>query len=271
MLKTPMTSPEMLECLIGTGLNHHVWEASERGSVPGVIAHSDLCLDFPSPGQQLRQPCAFHLRVQHPQRPTTVLTNPDSFSASHLLLAAGVPHAALRGGWRRRTRQPADHEAGQADQEEPGGCREWKSEWCHRAVVPTAALPLGAIPGLPGRWPQPRPLWSHGDLDLWGGRGLQPGTRQHHQFRSATFANWLAGPQRTFPEASGADGVSGRRRSSERHRGGRQVLGVVGGDRRSSDTGTTGSRTEATLVFKSTLRPWDLGKFGWKTKRKREQ
>lgn len=36
MLKTPMTSTEMLGCLIGTGLNQQVWEASERGSVcPG--------------------------------------------------------------------------------------------------------------------------------------------------------------------------------------------------------------------------------------------
>lgn len=249
MLKTPMTSREMLECLIGTGLNQQVWEASERGSVLGVIAHSDLCLDFLSPGQQLRQPGAFHLRVQHPQRSTAVLTNPDSLSAAHLLLAALVPHAALCGGQRRRAGQPSEHEASQADQEEPGGHRERNGERRHPAVIPAAALPLGTIPGLPRRWPQPWPLRSHGDLDLWGGRGLQPGSRQHHQLRSATFANWLAGPQRTFPETAGADGVSGRRRHSERHGGGRQVLGVVGGDR-SSCRGMTGRRTEATLFSK---------------------
>lgn len=124
MLKTPMTTTAMLECLIGTGLNHQK-PVKEGLSVLGVIAHSDLCLDFLSPGQQLRQPGAFHLRVQHPQRQTAVLANPNSLSASHLLLAAGVPHAALGGGRRRQTRQPAGREAGhQAHQEEPGGCRE---------------------------------------------------------------------------------------------------------------------------------------------------
>lgn len=267
MAEASLTSTEMLECLIRTSLNHQACEASERRSVLGVIAHSDLCLDFLSPGQQLRQPGAFHLRVQHPQRPTAVLTNPDSLSASHLLLAACVPHAALCRGGRRRTRQPTGNETGQADQEEPGGHCMWKGERRHRAVIPTAALPLGAVPGLPGRWPQPGPLRSHGDVDLWGGRGLQPGTRQHHQLCAPAFANWLAGPQRTFPEASGADGVSRGGRSSERHGGGRQVLVVGGGDMRRSCWGMTGRRTEATLFSKVLWGPETSGSLVKKKKR----
>ncbi|KAI3374886.1 hypothetical protein L3Q82_021425 [Scortum barcoo] len=46
-----------------------------------------------------------------------------------------------------------------------------------------------------------------------------------------TLADWLAGPQRTFSEASGADNICCGLRSPQRHRGGRQVLGTGGAGR----------------------------------------
>lgn len=131
---------------------------------------------FLSPGQQLRQSSTLHLRVQHPQRPTTTIANPDPLSSSHLILPPRVSHTSLR-RWRRGwTGQPRDHEEGQAHLEHPRGKHRWEEERGQPTPVPTSTLPLWAVPGLTRGRPQSRPLRSHGDVDLRGGCGLQPWT-----------------------------------------------------------------------------------------------
>lgn len=183
---------------------------------------------YMSPGQQLGQSSTLHLRVQHPQRPSTFIPDPDPLSPSHHLLPARVSHASLCRRRRGRTRQPGAREAGQAHLGNPrGGCRR-KGVRGRQTPIPTSTLPLRAVPGLPRGRPQPRPLRAHGDVDLRGGRGLQPGTLKHHQLGPPALADWLAGPQRTFSEAPGADDLRCRLRSPQRHRGGRQVLGTGG-------------------------------------------
>lgn len=183
---------------------------------------------FLSPGQQLGQSCALHLGVQHPQRPTAVVADPDPLSPSHLLFSARVSHPPLRRRRRGWTRQPRDHEAGQAHLGDSRGGRRREAERGRKTPVPTSTLPLRAVPGLPRGRPQPRPLRPHGDVDLRGGCGLQPGTLKHHQLGPPALADWLAGPQRTFSEASGADSLCCGLWSSQRHRRGRQVLGTAG-------------------------------------------
>lgn len=179
-------------------------------------------------GQQLRQSSALHFRVQHPQWPSTTIPNPDPLSSSHLLLPTRMSDPSFH-WWRWRwTGQPRDCKAGQASLGHSRGGDRRAAKWGQATPLPTAALPIWAFPGLTGGRPQSRPLWSHGDVNLWGSCGLQPGTRKHHQLCTPALEDWLAGPQRTFSKATGADGLSRRLWSSQWHRGGWQVLGTGG-------------------------------------------
>ena len=150
-----------------------------------------LCL-----GEQFRQPGALHLRVQHSQWQETSITDPDS--SSHLLLPACVSHTSLCGRRRGWTRKPKDREAEQTHMGDPRGGYRKEAERGRQTCLPTSSLPLRAFPNITGGRPQPRPIWSHGNVDLRGGCGLQPGTLKHHQLGPSSLADRLAGPQRTL-------------------------------------------------------------------------
>ena len=176
---------------------------------------------FSSPGQQLGQSGALHLRVQHPHRPTP---RSKELSPAHLLLPA-APLCREGRGW---AAQPSGQEAGQSQTGHPREGPRRQARRRRTRPVPTSPLPLGAVPGLPGGRAQPGPLRPHGDVDLRGGHGLQPGTLKHRQLVPSPLADRLAGPQRTLSKAFGTNNLFCRLWPSQRHGGGRQVLGTGG-------------------------------------------
>lgn len=166
------------------------------------------------PGQQFRQPSALHFRIQYTQWPSASITDPNPLPPSYFILPTCVSHTSLRRwgwGWAGK---PRDHKAEQNHMGDRRGSRRWEAGRVRPPLIPTSTLPLRAFPDLAGGRPQPRPLWSHGNVNLWGGCGLQPGTLKHHQHGPPTLANRLAGPQWTLSKASGADGLSCRLRPS---------------------------------------------------------